>query len=227
VTGTALRVVSYNVHGLRGDRSALASVVRELAPDVAVIQEAPRRFRWRQKCAHLARSFGMVMGGGGLPALGNLVLTNLRVRSLDSWSIRYPLTPGRHMRGAVFVRCRVGREPFVIAGSHLSTDAAERPGQAVLLKKHLAEVPEPLIFAGDVQENSGGGAWRTVADGLVDTALAMESGHVATFPAGSQSDRIDAVFVDPRWTVVGYRVVDSELARAASDHLPVVVDLAL
>ena len=43
-----LRVVWYNVHGLRDDAAALAGVVREAAPDVVIVQEAPRRFRWRQ-----------------------------------------------------------------------------------------------------------------------------------------------------------------------------------
>ncbi len=164
---TGLRVLSYNIHSLRDDTRALASVVRAVAPDVAIIQEAPRRFRWRQKCADLARSFDMVVGGGGLPALGNLILTSLRVRARDTWSVQFPLTPGRHMRGAAFVRCVVGRTPFLAAGSHLSTDANERPGQATLLKKYLDEADEPVVFGGDLNENSGGAAWRTLADGLV------------------------------------------------------------
>ena len=157
---TKIRVLSYNLHGLKDDRRALAAVVREIAPDVAILQEAPRRFRWRQKSADLARAFELVIGGGGLPSLGNLILTNLRVRAADSWNVQYPLTPGRHMRGAAFVRCRVGRVTFVAAGSHLSTDATERPGQAAILRQHMDEVAEPLLFAGDLNENSGGAAWR-------------------------------------------------------------------
>ena len=53
--GQRLRVLSYNVHGQRDDVAALGRLVRDLAPDIAIIQEAPRRFRWRQKCAQLAR----------------------------------------------------------------------------------------------------------------------------------------------------------------------------
>ncbi|WP_238015123.1 endonuclease/exonuclease/phosphatase family protein [Dactylosporangium sp. AC04546] len=219
---TKLRVLSYNVHSLKDDRRSLAAVVREVAPDVAILQEAPRRFRWRQKSADLARDFELVVGGGGLPALGNLILTNLRVRAVESWDIRYPLTPGRHMRGAAFVRCRVGRSTFVAVGSHLSTDATERPSQAELLKQHMNEVPEPLLFGGDLNENSGGAAWRMIADGLTDAAGADER-H--TFPCGGPRERLDAVFADPRMTVLQYDVVDTPEARAASDHFPVVVDL--
>src|SRR5690348_1919635 len=167
---TSIRVLSYNIHSSKDDLDALARLVRDIAPDVMMIQEAPRRFRWRQKCADLARSFDLVVAAGGLPSLGNLILTNLRVRSREHWPVQYPLTPGRHMRGAIFVRCTVGRVGFVAAGSHLSLDATERAGQATLLKKYLAEVDEPVVFGGDLNENSGGGAWRTIADGLVDAA---------------------------------------------------------
>ena len=74
MTGVPLRVLSYNVHGLRDDRSALVGLIRDLAPDVVIVQEAPRRFRWRHKCAALADDVGMVVAAGGLPALGNLLL---------------------------------------------------------------------------------------------------------------------------------------------------------
>ncbi|MEU7869773.1 endonuclease/exonuclease/phosphatase family protein [Dactylosporangium sp. NPDC049140] len=221
---TKIRVLSYNLHGLKDDRRALAEVVREAAPDIAILQEAPRRFRWRQKSANLAREFELVIGGGGLPALGNLILTNLRVRTVAEWNVRYPLTPGRHMRGAVFVRCRVGRATFVAAGSHLSTDTAERPAQAELLKARMEEVAEPLVFAGDLNENSGGAAWRMIADGLTDAAGPDER---PTFPVAAARERLDAIFVDPRITVLQYDVVDTPSSRAASDHFPVVADLEI
>ena len=48
-SGVPLRVVSYNVHGQRDDVAALATVVRQLAPDVVIVQEGPRRFGWRAK----------------------------------------------------------------------------------------------------------------------------------------------------------------------------------
>lgn len=73
-----VRVVSYNIHGQRDDPAALVEVVRELEPDVLVLQEAPRRFRWRQRCAELARRFRLVYAVGGLPALGNLILVDVR-----------------------------------------------------------------------------------------------------------------------------------------------------
>ncbi|MEU8818092.1 endonuclease/exonuclease/phosphatase family protein [Actinoplanes sp. NPDC048796] len=222
MTGPALRVISYNVHGLKDDRGALVDLVRELAPDVLVVQEAPRRFRWRHRCAALADDLGMVVAAGGLPALGNLLLVNLRVRVLDTWVMRYPLTPGRHLRGAVFARGSVRGGTFTVAGSHLATDPAERPAQAALWKEALGAVDGPLIAAADLNEGPGGGAWRTVEDGLVTSA-----DNRPTFPATVPARRIDGLFVSPDIAIDKYEIVENDRARRASDHLPVVADLVL
>ncbi|MGI5213989.1 endonuclease/exonuclease/phosphatase family protein [Plantactinospora sp. CA-290183] len=222
-----LRVLSYNVHGQRDDADALAAVVRGARPDVVIVQEAPRRFRWRQKCATLANRFDLVVAAGGLPALGNLLLTSLRVRVHHTWCRQYPLTPGRHLRGAVFAECSVGGSRFTLAGSHLSTDPAERPSQALLFKQELTAARQPVVVGADLNENSGGGAWRTVADGLTDAAVAGSGAQRFTFSCASPHNRIDALFVDPRITVLDYDVLDTEQSRRASDHFPILADLAL
>ncbi|ROT31316.1 endonuclease/exonuclease/phosphatase family protein [Micromonospora sp. HM5-17] len=222
-----LRVLSYNVHGQRDDVDALAAAVREVAPDVVIVQEGPRRFRWRYRCAALAHRLGLVVAAGGLPALGNLLLTSLRVRVYRTWCRQYPLTPGRHLRGAAFAECAVGRRRFTLAGSHLSTDPAERPGQAVLFKQELASAPEPVVVGADLNEGSGGAAWRTVADGLTDAAVAAGGAERPTFSCANPRNRIDAIFVDPRISVLRYEVVDTEQTRRASDHFPIMADLRL
>jgi endonuclease/exonuclease/phosphatase family metal-dependent hydrolase len=227
MAGVPLRVLSYNVHCLRDDRAALSGLVRELAPDVVVVQEAPRRFRWRHRCAALADDFGMVVAAGGLPSLGNLLLTTLRVRVHDTWCLKYPLTPGRHMRGAAFASCSVRGARFTVSGSHLATDAVERPDQAARWKAALSEVTGPVIAAADLNEGPGGGAWRTVADGFVDAASAGAGAERATFPATLPRSRLDGLFVSPDIEVVRYDVIETEQARRASDHLPVLADLLL
>lgn len=164
MSGVPLRVVSYNVHGLRDDRAALVGLIRDLAPDVLVVQEAPRRFRWRQKCALLAAETGLVVAAGGLPSLGNLLLVSLRVAIRRTWCLRYPLTPGRHLRGAVFAEGAVRGATFTVSGSHLATDPTERPAQAAHWKTRLSAVEGPLIAAADLNEGPAaapGGWWRT------------------------------------------------------------------
>jgi endonuclease/exonuclease/phosphatase family metal-dependent hydrolase len=222
VTGVPLRVLSYNVHGLKDDRPALTGLVRELEPDVVIVQEAPRRFRWRHKCAALADDFGMVVAAGGLPSLGNLLLVSLRVRVHETWCLRYPLTPGRHLRGAAFARGSVRGATFTVSGSHLATDPVERPAQAARWKEELSGIEGPVIAGGDLNEGPGGGAWRTVADGLVTS-----SSSALTYPATLPSKQLDVLFVTPDITVERYDVIETEQARRASDHLPILADLLL
>jgi endonuclease/exonuclease/phosphatase family metal-dependent hydrolase len=226
--GPRLRLLSYNVHSQRDDVAALTAVVRAAEPDVVVVQEAPRRFGWRVKSAVLAHRFGLVVAGGGLPALGNLVLTSLRVRVHEQHCVRYPLTPGRHLRGAVVVRCSIGGTRFAVAGSHLATDPGERPGQAELLRRVLADVDDPLLLGIDLNETPGGDAWQALTAGrLVDAAAVAGRADQATFPVSAPTRRIDGIFVDDRCKVIDSRVVDPPEARRASDHFPLLVDVAL
>jgi endonuclease/exonuclease/phosphatase family metal-dependent hydrolase len=163
----------------------------------------------------------MVVAAGGLPSLGNLLLVSLRLRVHETWCLRYPLTPGRHLRGAAFADCSVRGARFTLSGSHLATDPVERPAQAARWKQELSRLDGPVIAAGDLNEGPGGGAWRTVADGLIT------ADSPATFPATLPRLRLDAIFVTPDVTVDRYDVVDTDRARRASDHLPVVADLLL
>jgi endonuclease/exonuclease/phosphatase family metal-dependent hydrolase len=221
-----LRVVTYNVHGQKDDRAALVSVIRELAPDVLLVQEAPRRFRWRPKCAALAHDVGLVVACGGGEAMGNLILVDLRVSVAETRSIRFPLTPGRHLRGAAIATCIVNGGRFVVAGCHIATDPLERPSQAALLRKALAGAADPVIIGADLNDQPGSPAWQVVAEGLVDTG-ADAVAAVPTFSCASPRRRIDAIFVDPRITVVACQVIDTPAVRRASDHFPVVADLLL
>ncbi|GIF48517.1 endonuclease/exonuclease/phosphatase family metal-dependent hydrolase [Asanoa ferruginea] len=216
-----VRVVSYNIHSFKDDLGALAAVVADLAPDVLIVQEGARRFRWRQKNASLADRLRMVVGGGGLWSLGNLVLTTLRVRVLETHDVRFPLVPGHHLRGAVFATCEVPGARFVVTGSHLSTDPSIRPTQGAAWRAAIGTHDLPVIAAGDLNAEPGESTWGVVADGL------HVAGMAPTHPASGPNRQIDGVFVDKRIEVTSFRVVDTPTARRASDHLPIAVDLVI
>ena len=219
--GPRLRLLSCFLGGHRPVPS-FRTLVRSLAPDVLLVRDGPRRLRWRTRSAAMADEFGLVVAGGGEPALGNLALVSLRVAVHETWCMRYPLTPGRHLRGAAFARCSVRGGAFTVSGSHLATDSAERPNQAALWKEALERVEGPVIAAADLNEGPGGGAWRTVGDGLVSSG----SGR-PTFPATLPARLIDGLFITPDIAIEKYEIVENDLARRASDHLPVLADLEL
>jgi len=221
-----LRVMSYNVHGQHDDQQALAATVRAQQPDVVIVQEAPRRFRWRTKAGLLAHRLNMFVAAGGLPSLGNLLLTSARVQVGRTHCLQYPLTPGRHMRGAAFAECRVGGARFVVVGSHLSTDAAERPAQARALRREMRKVTHPLVLGTDLNETAGGPAYQELVAGLTDVAAQVGDDR-PTFSCHAPARRIDVLLVQPSVVIRRYAVVDDDLCRRASDHFPIVADLEI
>jgi endonuclease/exonuclease/phosphatase family metal-dependent hydrolase len=108
-----------------------------------------------------------------------------------------------------------------VTGSHLSTDAAVRPVQAAAWRSEMRGYDLPVIAAGDLNAEPGDPTWAAVADGM------RIAGTAPTHPASGPHRAIDGVFVDKRVEVTRFQVVDSADARAASDHLPIAVDLVV
>jgi endonuclease/exonuclease/phosphatase family metal-dependent hydrolase len=229
--GARLRLAKYNIHSLRDDQAALGETVRDIAPDVLVVQESMRWVNPLTWFVNLARRFGMTGSIGGLRSQGNVILTGSRVTLGEHWFVRYPLAFGYYPRGAVFLRCSVGGVALLVVGSHLSPDPAVRLRQAEQFKQALndaqARSEAPALVGIDVNERPDGPAWRVVAEGLLDAAEETGQGDVPTFPTSHPDRRIDAIFLDPRTTVAAYSVVDTPQSRVASDHFPVVADLVV
>lgn len=74
-----LRVASIHVDRFRGRRSALLRLLRDTAPDVALLHRVPRHPLSSSRLGALASDVGMVVAGGGRPAAGAAVLTTLRL----------------------------------------------------------------------------------------------------------------------------------------------------
>jgi len=224
---TEIRLLSYNVRSLRDDERAVVGVITACEPDVVCVQEAPRFFRWRAKCAALARKSGLVVVTGGRPAGAMLVLASLRVRVVGARDILLTKKPGLHQRGIAAATLEVEGARFVVASVHLDLDAAERRRHVDEILAHVGDFDAPAVLAGDINEEPSGPAWQALAAGHRDAyALApMGGGH--TYSAAKPTRRIDGVFVDPRIGVVGCGVPDVPGIAAASDHRPVLAVLRL
>jgi hypothetical protein len=143
-----LRLVSCNVGGLRA--AQVAAIVRPLRPDIVVIQQGPWRLRWRTPTANLAAALGLVHAGGGKPSVGNALLVRLRVQIESETPIRFPLVPGRPMRGALISRCRLGESRLVVVGARLADDPDERAAQRAILARTLRGTTDPVVVCGDL-----------------------------------------------------------------------------
>ena len=212
-----LRVISWNVRSLRDDARGVADVLADLAPDVALLQEAPRLLGWRTACRRLARRAGLVRAAGGAPAAGNLLLVAPSVRVVEAHAVRLPRRRGLHRRGVVLGVVQRDGVRLGVAGTHLDLDPAARLGTATTVRAALPS-RHPLVLAADVNEEPGAPAFTALSRGLVDVAAELGP----TFPLREPRRRIDAVLVDPRLAVAA---VEVPRVPPVTDHLPVVVDL--
>lgn len=205
--------MTWNVRSLRDDAAGVARLLRSQAPDVVLVQEAPRLWRWRSACARLAREAGLLVVTGGRPAAGNLILCALRVQVLSSYDVLLPRRPGLHRRGAATARLAVGGRELAVLGTHLDLDATARLDSANRLRASSYDV-----IGADVNEEAGGPAWQALSAGLTDTG----AGLGPTFSVASPRRRIDGLFVAPKLTVKHVEVLQ---CGPVTDHKPVMADL--
>jgi endonuclease/exonuclease/phosphatase family metal-dependent hydrolase len=225
----AVRVASWNVRDLLGDPLALRRVLRSLAADVVCLQEAPRRPGGGWRTGRLARSAGLRHAGGGRLSGGTALLLGPHVGVRSLAAARLPV-PGLFMRtrGVVVAELVAVSGPaaglaFTVACLHLPLEPELRVRHARLAASALARRPGPYVVCGDFNEPPGSPAWQEL------TALASDPAPDAepTFPAGREHVRLDAVLVSAGVRVVHHAIgaVDRADVVAATDHLPVVVDL--
>jgi endonuclease/exonuclease/phosphatase family metal-dependent hydrolase len=226
---TTLKLLSYNVRSLRDDTDALIRVIRDIAPDVAIIQEAPRFLRWRSQCAALARRAGMVLVTGGRETGANLVMSTLAVEVQATHQLAFTPDPKLHHRGCALAELTLAGSRFAVGGMHL--DLVEAPRL-----RHLEELAEftranlngtPLIVGGDLNAAPGSATWSRLLEFGVDAFEVAGSGPGYTYSSVDPVRRIDGLFADARLRPVRAEVIDSADVRLATDHRPLVVEFEL
>ncbi|MFF7973759.1 endonuclease/exonuclease/phosphatase family protein [Streptomyces sp. NPDC007905] len=233
--GSALiRVLSYNIRSMRDDTDALARVITACAPDLVLVQEAPRFLRWRKKLARLAAAAGQVILTGGATAAGPAILCSLRATVERTEDVLLPLTPGLHRRGFATAVVRFGGARLGVLSCHLSLQKDERYEQAGMLLDRLAGLGvEHAVAGGDLNERPDGRTFRRLAAGLQDCRATAPWGAEFTSTPADPHQRIDAIFATKGVDVLGCGVpighpgiTDADL-RAATDHLPVLAALRI
>ncbi|MGQ4433831.1 endonuclease/exonuclease/phosphatase family protein [Streptomyces sp. SAS_260] len=227
-----IRVLSYNIRSLRDDTDALARIIRACAPDLVLLQEAPRFFRWRKKLARLAAASDLVVLGGGGTAAGPALLCSLRATVERSEDVLLPLTPGEHRRGFATAVVRIGGTRLGVLSCHLSLRQDERYEQGGMLLDRLAGMGvDHVIAGGDLNDRPDGRTFERLAKELQDCRSTAPWGEEYTWTPGNPFQRIDAIFASHGIEVLGCGVplglpgVTEEDVRAATDHFPVLAAL--
>jgi endonuclease/exonuclease/phosphatase family metal-dependent hydrolase len=238
-----LRILSYNIHKCIGgvdrryDPSRIVEVIRKLDCDIVMMQEvdegAPRSNGDKQ-CELLGDELGMpyrawypnveVRGGG---QYGNAILS--RYPLIESTNIDLSIRFKKRrsvLHGVVRVRHEDLDRTVHVYNMHLGLARFER---RIQLTKFLDSDPfahlhhdTPVVVGGDLNDVYGG------LEGLLAPAgfRGIER-RPLTFPAWGPVRPLDAIFVRGTLDFLKLSRCDSDQARRASDHRPLVADLRL
>jgi endonuclease/exonuclease/phosphatase family metal-dependent hydrolase len=227
---TTLRLLSYNIRSLRDDEDAVMRVIAAAKPNVVAVQEAPRFLRWRSAAARIARRSGLVVVGGGRTAAANLLLSGLEVTVEATHDVLFSRDPRLHQRGTAIALLSLAGKRFAVAGIHLDVVEPPRLRHVAELQTaldHVVPPDVPVIVAGDTNDDPGSAVWRGLLERGVDAWAVAGTGDGITSSVALPRRRIDAVFVDPRLTVVTATVLNTPDVQIASDHRPVLVEIQL
>lgn len=232
-----LTVASYNIHSGVGtdgrfDLERVAGVLKEIDADVICLQEVGD---FRSKTPHdrhpevLAEALGLRMAFGPNVVrngrrYGNAILSKLPIARSRNYDLSFRR---REPRGAL--RCDLalpeGRLLHVFC-LHLGLGVGERRAQeALLLSADIlrdAARNAPLILCGDFNYWGGGPVPSMVRSAIHDVALMLDD-PTSTYHSKLPFFRLDRVFVDDGVRPHSLKPHRSELARLASDHLPLVL----
>lgn len=243
-TAGALRVMTYNVHSCIGMDGKLAPeriarLIARYAPDVVALQELDVGRARTQSVdqAHLIARY-LEMDFHFHPAMhieeeryGDAILTHLPMRLVKA-DILPGLSgkPRLEPRGALWVAIEVDGIEYQLLNTHLGLSPRERRVQAeALLGPDWLGHPEcrgPVVLCGDFNALPSSAVCRRLRTRLLDAQIELDSHRPRrTFFAHFPLVRIDHVFVDPAIEVLDIEVPDTELARVASDHRPLIVEL--
>lgn len=226
-----LRVLTYNVRGLKDDRAAVARIVGAARPDVVCFQEAPTGPFWRERCSRLARDCDLLFVSGGRPAAGNMLAAAARVSVYGTLDTALSPTAGLGRRGVATALLGLGGVRFAVIGMHggLAAHERERHGDEILVVSDWmrAAGAVAVVLAGDLNSAPDRREWRRLSAGFADAYAAAPVGTELTFPAKQPRHRIDVVWAQPPIDVLGAGVFDHRDVPRASDHRPVLAVLRL
>lgn len=235
----ALRVLTYNVHSCRGrdrrpDPARIAEVIASADPQIIALQELDvgRMRTGSVDQAHLIAQH-LRMDAHFHPALhveeekyGDAILTALPSRVVKA----APLPSVGEPRGAIWVEIDHRGAKLQMVNTHFGLWRRERMIQAqTLAGPEWLGSPQcqhfPALLAGDFNAGPRSRAYGVLATGLSKHTLTVPVRP--TFPARFPMLRLDHIFANNHARIASYEVIDTSLARRASDHLPLLATVEL
>jgi endonuclease/exonuclease/phosphatase family metal-dependent hydrolase len=240
------RILTYNVHRCIGvdrrlDVGRVAEVIAQLEPDIVALQELDvgrARTGGVDQAHEIARRLSMSVHFHAALQVeeelyGDAILTTLPERLVQVGPLPgYGRIPQLEPRGALWVAVEIDGRQLQVINTHLGLVPREQQIQAACLAgpawlDHSA-CQDPAILLGDFNATAPSVVYRTLSGRLQPARrLAARKLASSTFPSTFPVLRIDHVFVSRSIQVQQVFAPFDPLTRAASDHLPLVMDFTL
>ncbi|MBN9035669.1 MAG: endonuclease/exonuclease/phosphatase family protein [Rhizobiales bacterium] len=241
-TSRTIRLLTYNVHACRGTDGRLnparvARVIADCRADIVALQELDvgrRRSGGIDQAQAIATHLEHTLHFH--PALhleeekyGDAILTALPSRLVRAG----PLPSLGEPRGALCVAIDLGGVELLVLNTHLGLRRIERLRQAAELLGpdwlgHPRFADGRCVLLGDLNSVPSSPVYRLLAASLRDAALTLGARRARpTFPSRLPLLRLDHVLLGKEVEARGARVVAHALARRASDHLPLLAEVAV
>jgi endonuclease/exonuclease/phosphatase family metal-dependent hydrolase len=240
-----IRILTYNVHGCRGrDRryepKRIADVIASAKPDIVALQELDvgrARSGGVDQAEIIAAALGM--RAQFFPAMqvmeelyGDAILTACPSRLIKTGALPgLPRIKRLEPRGALWASITIGDQEIQVINTHLGLLSRERTKQVEeLLGPEWLGHPEcrdPVVMVGDFNAPPRSRTHRKLCSRLYDAQSRWKGRSRPTFPSRFPALRIDYAFVGAGIDVKHLDTVRTPLARIASDHLPLVLDLEI
>lgn len=225
-----MRVATYNVHRCLGrdgreDPSRIAEVVDQLQADIIGLQEVGTSWDGEAKLFELVsktglRATALPLVDRGAQWQGNALLTRYPIVDVGH---AWVSVSGREPRGILDVVLGVGPLRVRVIVVHFGLQYKERKQQTTMLLRQLEhQSTDALVVMGDFNE------WRPRSMTIAHLNHAM--GHARpqrSFPTPFPVLALDRIWIQPGPILRRSGVLRSKVARIASDHFPVWVDLEL
>jgi len=241
-----LRIMTYNVHSCIGMDGKLAPeriarVIARYSPDIIALQELDvNRLRTQKldQADAIARYLGMQMHFHSPMQLqkerfGDAILTAFPMRLIKASNLPSPSYKSySEPRGALWVAIDIFGHEIQLINTHLSLRSQERRTQVQsLLDDNWLGHPEchkPTILCGDFNARPSTAEWKKLNCRLPDAQVTLANHRPKkTFFSRLPTTRIDHIFMDKNIEPLAIYTPDNALARVASDHLPLIMDINL
>jgi len=236
--------MTYNVRRCVGtdrrlDVGRVAAVIAQRQPDIVALQELDvcrQRTGVIDQAHAIAQRLGMHFHFNAAFTVeeehyGDAVLTAAPHRVIKAGPLPgLKGIRGLEPRGALWLELELDGRKLQVLNTHLGLVPHEQRAQALALAgadwtggRETSD--PPLILVGDFNATPHAQAYRTLAARFTDARRqAPGPGLTPTFPSRLPMLAIDHVFLDGPVRATRAETASGPLARAASDHLPLVVD---